>query len=78
MQVCVSSKNDATNEASKEEWNTSLTSLYMIKKNTHTHTHTHTFLQIGQVLIFLVLPNKEPNLVPFFVATGCLQQFLKI
>ena len=41
MQVCVSSKNDATNEASKEEWNTSLTSLYMIKTHTHTHTHTH-------------------------------------
>ena len=48
--------------------------IWLKKKN----THTHTFLQIGHVLIFLVLPNKEPNLVPFFVATGCLQQFLKI
>ena len=47
MQVCVSNKNDTTNEASKEEQNTSLTSLYMIKKK-----HTHTFLQIGHVLIF--------------------------
>ena len=72
MQVCVSNKNDTTNEASKEEQNTSLTSLYMIKKK-----HTHIFAN-WSCSDFLVLPNMEPNLVPFFIATGCLHQFLKI
>ena len=42
-----------------------------LKKNTHIFAN-------WSCSDFLVLPNMEPNLVPFFVATSCLHQFLKI